>query len=473
MDMGTGKSKVALDTAAWLYQQGKIDLLLLIVPSTLIANWVEKEIPQHLPDACNPLVLRWQSGVETKAKTREINSFLVPLPPNRQRLKILAINVEALSTQPKHYDRKLRPLFKKLLAVHRTLAVVDESSCIKTPGSNCTRRVRGIGRQVDYRRILNGTLITNSPLDAYSQMAFLNPDILGHYSYESFKGHYAEWRIETTRAGQNYAVIDRYVRLDELHERIMRYCSRVTKDECLDLPPKVYTTRDLQMSVEQQKRYDALRNERTMWLATHDREQEEVVVKHALSIMLRMRQVLSGFLPSAVPDPGEEYPLESFMPVEKLPKVAALLDVLEQDYPNKCIVFCVYRKEVDDVVRVLQKNRVPCAGYHGGVEVDDRQALVNAFQDPANPLRVLVATRPGMRGLTLTAAKTVVFYTNSFRLDDRMQAEDRAHRIGTTQSVTYIDLVHTGTIDEKVREMLINKRELADFIHGDESRSWL
>jgi SNF2 family DNA or RNA helicase len=152
-----------------------------------------------------------------------------------------------------------------------------------------------------------------------------------------------------------------------------------------------------------------------------------------------------------------------------------LFSIIEE-FDGKMIIWANYRHDIETIKIALQKefgmNAV--ATYYGDTEADDRQTIVDKFQDPNSELRFFVGNpRTGGYGLTLTAANVMVYYSNSFDLEVRLQSEDRAHRIGQTKNVTYIDLIAPGTVDEKIVQALRSKIDIASQVLGEELKTWL
>jgi hypothetical protein len=470
MEMGTGKTKVIIDNAAWLYAQGKLDFLLVVAPNEVHKNWVLRELPIHLPDWVPHRAAIWSSDM----KSKDMKAYEKLWDPKFQGLRVLAVNVEAFGVQERWWrakrngPKKFGTEVHRILDTFRTMFVVDESSKIKTPGARRTKRLWALGKRGSYRRIMTGTPITNSPLDLYAQFRFLGATYLGFTNFFSFKHHYADWKTERNwKSEKDYEVCTGFKNMDELTERMDAVSFRVTKKDCLDLPEKTYVRRLVAMSDEQRRKYIKLRDDALLEL-----QNEEFKVTNVLVKMLRLQQVLGGWLPN-LDEPGETTPL--FENPKSNPRMKAVLDVAEET-SSKIIIWARFRSEIVALTEVLNKeygagSAVP---FYGDVKSADRNDYIDRFQDKDSPCRFFVAQQhSGGYGLTLTEASYVVYYSNDFSLEARLQSEDRCHRIGQKNPVTYIDLECLGTIDTRIITALREKKKLADTITRDDVSSWL
>jgi len=435
MEMGTGKTKVILDNAAALHEFGYIDGLMIVAPKGAYLNWLN-EIKVHLPDRIDACAVSWSTNL-TKTKKAEI----AKLWELDDKLHIFVMNVEGIHTA------KAKAHAEKFLMTHKSMLVVDESTTIKNRKAKRTKALCKLGRLAEYRRILTGLPITQSPLDLWAQCEFLQEGVLGRY-YSVFEAHYAVLRDMHV----GHRVIKKpvaYRHLDELASSIAPFSYRVTKDECLDLPNKIYTTRTVPMSSEQRRHYDNIKLDAMTQFA----DGSDTTIEGVLTELMRLHQITCGFLPN---DEGEVHELEN-------ERIGVMLDVLAEA-PGQAVLWCHFRHSIRQVCEAIARVYGPdsVAAYFGDTPEQERPVLVQRFQDPSDPLKYLVANRAGAYGLTLHAADTVIYYTNDWNLDVRAQSEDRCHRIGQKNHVTYVDLVMPNTIDEAVVKALKAKRSLAD-----------
>ena len=451
MEMGTGKSKVAIDTIGALYKDKKITAALILAPKGVYDNWVKGEIPTHLPDDIERTVVRW-SPSNAKKFQEEMKELVYD---KFEGLKVFVMNIEALST-----PRGTKAAYMFLTKNPANIMVVDESTTIKNRKATRTKNVMILAKDAKYKRILTGSPVTKSPMDLYSQCFFLDERALGFNSYYAFQNRYAlvQKRKMGTRAFQE---IVGYRRLDELNVKLDKFSNRILKEECLDLPDKMYIRRDVALTDEQKKMYIQMKK-----LALAQLENGELATTASvLTQIMRLQQICCGFLQ---PDDGEIQTLEN----NRMKELLEITDELQ----GKAIIWASYTHDIQQISDALRDRFGPdaVATYYGATPQDERQEIVNRFQDKESPLRFFVGQpRTGGYGITLTAANTVIYYSNSYDLEIRLQSEDRAHRIGQANKVTYIDLVSPDTIDEKILKALRGKIDLAGKVLGEEVREWL
>ena len=462
-EQGLGKTKVALDTSTHLYQNGRVTGLLVVAPNGVHSNWVRREIPTHLHPSTSYLVLEWGCPAHTTKRWGRAFSDLLKHPG----LAILVMNVEAFSSTKRSAAETTATVF---LRRRKSLFVLDESSRIKTPNSNRTKAVLRVGKLARYRRIMTGTPVTQSPFDLFSQFKFLDHGILDCDSYFAFRHRYGVWKTEfAQRNGKSwkYDAFVHYVRLDDLQKKIAPYSYRRTKAECLDLPEKIYQRIPVAPTAEQRRLYEQIMDQGI--LEALDTGGFQVLAPLQLTRLLRAQQILGGFLPDDQTEVGE--PSGRPLPSGQNPKMDTLLDLID-DYPGKMIVWARFRYEIQEIVRRLRAKygNKAVVEFHGSVSRDDRVAAVDQFQDPDSGVRFLVGQQASGIGVTLTAAETVVYYSNTFSYEQRYQSEDRCHRISLCHPVVYVDLEMAGTVDERIRDVLERARQTADSILGDSVR---
>ena len=247
MEMGTGKTKVLIDNIAMLYDKGKVDGALIIAPKGVIKTWYEQELPTHLPNHIENVTVLWQPNITKKQQEKLESLFEI-----ETALHILVMNVEAFST-----DKGVK-FASKFLNSHKTLMAIDESTTIKTPTAKRTKNIIGLGKYSKYRRIMTGSPVTKNPLDLYTQCEFLDPYLLDFTSYYAFRNRYAEMKTMHLR-GRSIQVVDEFKNLGELSESLKGFSYRVLKEDCLDLPSKVFTKRHIVLTGEQRKIYDQMK----------------------------------------------------------------------------------------------------------------------------------------------------------------------------------------------------------------------
>ena len=448
MEMGTGKSKVLVDNIAMLYDKGKINGALIIAPKGVYRNWLSQEIPNHLASHIQPKIVLWTAST-SKSKQKEYDSLF----ETGYDLHILIMNVEAFST------KKGLDFAGRFLRTHRTMMAVDESTSIKTPTAKRTKSILALSKLANYRRILTGSPVTKSPLDLYSQCAFLDEDLLGHVSYYTFRNRYAVM-IDRNFGGRRVQIVGGYKRLDELSRILKAFSDRVLKENCLDLPEKIYIERQVELTDEQSKAYSTMKS-----AALASLKGKIATAPHILTQMMRLHQITCGHLKS---DDGTITEIKNN-------RLDELLDVLDE-VEGKVIIWANYIYDIEHIVSSIKKKygEHSVVQYYGAVASDKRQTAIEKFQDPKSDARFFVGNpQTGGYGITLTAANTVIYYSNGYDLEKRLQSEDRAHRIGQKKSVTYVDLVAPKTVDEKIKRALRKKINIATEIMGEELREWI
>lgn len=460
MEQGTGKTWTLLADAERLYARGAIDCLLVVAPNGVHLNWVNREIPAHME---GDIVARaWRSGAGVK-HTRALEDLFRPREPGEPvPLRVLSINIDALVT------KKGYAFCERFLLSGKALIVLDESSRIKNPDAARTKALLRLRRMADAARIASGTPVTNAPTDVFAQMEFLESGLLGTTSYRAFVAEYADLLTNDHPLMQNMArrnpkaafaqVIarnpdgsPRWRNLDKLQRMLEPHSFRVLKRECLDLPEKIYKTLPFELGAEQRRAYDKLQEDLRIDLG----DNTELPVSE-LAALVKLQQITSGFVNTPM---GIRYVSDDN------PRLRALMEVVE-DLDGQFIVWARFREELSAISGALADAGVACVEYHGGVGQEDRDRAVDMFQS-GRAHAFVGQPQSGGIGLTLTAAETVIYFSNDFNLETRLQSEDRAHRIGTRRNVVYIDLTAENTIDEQISRNLRRKQRTAALVLGD------
>lgn len=440
MEMGCGKTKVAIDTIAHLYRQGKIKMALVIAPKGIYRIWDKIEIPTHMPD-----FVQWEAAAWSAAPRKEDVQTLEKLLIPNGKLKILTLNVESLSS-----ENAAAYVLKLLAKFYPAIGIIDESTTIKNPKALRTKAALRLARHLAYRRILTGNPIPNGPLDLWSQVAFLNAGLLGHSNFFSFKTAYAV-TVQRTFGSRSFNQVVGYRDLDKLQALMKSFSFIVKKKDCLDLPPKVYQGVEVRLSPEQDKLYsEMLRNA----LIVLDQAGTQVTAPMVLTQIIRLQQIVCGFV-----KPDNMAPI----PIQKVPMLDQLMELLDET-DGKVIVWANFVYNIKQLTAHIAEKYGPksVVNYFGEVSDQDRLEAVRRFQyDPECKYFVGNPDNAGY-GLTLTAANTVIYYSNNFDFGKRQQSEDRAHRIGTKATVNYIDFLVVNTVAMKILRVLRAKQAMSD-----------
>jgi SNF2 family DNA or RNA helicase len=447
MEMGTGKTKVLIDNLAMLYDKGKVDGALIVAPKGVVGTWYNQELPAHLPDHIENVTVLWQANINKKQQDKLDRLF-----KTGHELHILVMNVEAFSTD------KGRLFAAKFLRSHKSLMAIDESTTIKNPKAKRTKNILSLSPICKYRRVMTGSPVTKNPLDLYTQCQFLDIHHLGHESYYSFRNRYALMKSANI-SGRSINLVVGYQNLGELSDKLKPFSYRVLKEDCLDLPDKIYMKREIQLTDEQKKLYKQMRQEA---LATLNGK--TVTTMTALTQLMRLHQITCGHFSA---DDGTIQEVKNN-------RLSELLDVLEE-VEGKAIIWAHYQHDVMNIYKLLEEKYGPgsVVHYYGKTLPEQRDYAIKNFKNN-DKVRFFVGTpQTGGYGITLVQANTVIYYSNGYDLEKRMQSEDRAHRIGQKSTVTYVDIIAQETVDTKIVKALRKKINIASKVMGEELRAWI
>ena len=450
MEMGTGKSKVLIDNASMLYDKGEINGLLLVAPKGVYKNWYDGEIPTHMVNHIEKKVVLWETSNSSIEKIKELNTLFA----TGTDFHILVMNVEAFSYP------KATEFARRFLSCHKAMMAIDESTTIKTPTANRTRNIMTLKPLAKYRRILTGSPITNSPLDLFSQAAFLDNYLLGFDSFWAYRAHYCI--MKTMNLGSRSVSVPvgpNKRNIPELEEKIKKFSERVLKDDCLDLPKKTFLTRKIELTGIQKKLYTEMRK-----YAISELEGKVCSTSTVMVQLLRLHQISCGYHAT---DDGKPQQL----PCNRLTE---LMDIL-WEISGKAVIWSYYVEDCRRIIEEIKKQfgEESVVDYYGLTPQDERQQNIEKFQNNPKCRFFVGTTQTGGYGITLTAASTMIYYSNGYDLEKRLQSEARIDRIGQTKPMTYIDLVAEDTIDNKVQKALRTKMNIASDVMGEELKQWI
>lgn len=447
--MRTGKTKATLDVACYRQTRGDIDAVLVIAPNGVHCNWVRRQLPVHMWETVPYIAHAWQASEAHKPE--HAASLERVLSCRGEALAVLAVNSESII-----HDKPAK-IIARFLRRHqgKCMLVVDESHDFRSPGSKRTKRARSLKKYCKVRRILTGTAVSNSPLAAYSQFELLENHALGFENFADFEGHYAYYVQERTKGGRSYDRLDHYRNLDDLQGRMARWASVVLREDVDDMPDLVMDERTVVLPEAQMKAYRTLLKE--MILELEDGGEVEAIDGGAR--LVKLQQMLGGFV---VDVDGQVRELVSD---DENPRLQAMLDEVRGS-DSKVIVWCKYREDIRRVVRALAAEGIRCVEYHGAVhsQAKRQQAIDDFNNDPS--VRVFVGQpKAGGQGLDLSAADLILWYSHTFDLIERDQANERATQIGG-KTVTIKDFVTPGTVDEYILANLNEKRSVSESLAG-------
>lgn len=453
-EQGLGKSKMSIDTAAHLSRKGWIDFVLVVAPNDVHRNWIEEQLPEHLPEdvAPNSLAVYYQTDkASTKWHTAELQAA-----ESHKGLTWVAISYDGIATS------KGKLWARHIMKCRNVLFIMDESHTIKTPNAAITKTIRDMASRAKFRRILTGTP-TNKPFDIYAQLAAVDDTFWKRHrlgTFQEFKNMFGVFYQPTdpvTGENEKYKILKGYKNLPYLSQLIAKISVRRTKDQELDLPPKLYSRRDLNLSKEQTVAYAEL--------ARHYVTEVELATVSAeikLSLMGKLHQIACGFIKT---DDGDWLTIPG-----KNPKLEAVHDIVSNSQ-HKVIIFAFHTQAVTLLVDSLSE--YGALRFDGSLSSDECAVNKQLFKtDPAHQILVMQIDK-GATGHNLTEAKTVIYFSNTFSYLTRAQSEDRAHRIGQTNPVLYVDLVMKGTIDVDIIKALRNNCDVASTVIGDQLKDWI
>jgi SNF2 family DNA or RNA helicase len=455
LEMGLGKTRIVIDTMSMLWLNDKITHALIVAPAGVYQNWVG-EFSKHCPDIVSRCTHVWKS-LSTKSEQEAYKKFI---HSDDGDLKVFLINTEALSTKKGYTACQI--FLERVPG--KSLMVIDESTAIKNPKARRTKAAIELGKASSYRRVLSGLPTPNSPLDIFAPFAFLSGNdhhLLGIDNYYAFRARYCEEKTMHLGSQRQFKVIAGFRRLDELNLKISSFAARLRKDECLDLPDKIYTRRKCDLTPEQKSLYSSLKKDFLIQL----KEDDTISASIVLTKLLRFMQIVTGHSGT---DGGDIVSIPS-------KRIGCLMEILAET-TGKVVIWSNFRKCIQDIELAIAKEYGAAAvcSFYGDTKRQERVSHVEKFQDPDSGLRFFVGNPSAAGfGITLTEANTCIYFSRDFRLDSRLQSEDRLHRIGQTKAVTYIDLYSPDTIEEKVLAALRNKIGLSAQVLGEKAQQWL
>jgi SNF2 family DNA or RNA helicase len=464
-EQGCGKTKPTIDTMSYLWEKGDVELTVVIAPNGVHRNWANDEIPDHMPDRVRTktkVLVVTSSKWTNKSAIQERKDFV-----KYKGLKVVCLSFSACRLE------HVKAWLKRIMANFRAMVVVDESQHIKTSQTKTTAAVVSFANYAEYRRILSGTPITQGPFDVYPQLEFLDGEFWKDrnlFPKSVFKNHFGVYVTQGDMAAEGFQqdrpmLVD-YQNLEELKEYLKVICHRLTKESAgIDLPPKLYTKRYFDLTPHQRRFYDELYAESLAFLPdleTLEESDEMVVTEEIIVKLLRLQQVTAGYIAVAAEEP--ERPVDG-----KFPRLDLLMETLEGT-GEKAIIWSRFTKDIDMIMDALADHKP--VRYDGQVTDDERERAKNEFQK--GDARYFVGKpQSGATGLTLHAAKSVHYYTNSYNYGHRAQSEDRAHRIGLKHPVLYVDYIANRTVDEDIIRNLRKKLKQAQYLLDDAPREGL
>ena len=490
MDMGTGKTKIGIDIASYKFLSGDIDAVLVIAPNHVHIQWINEQFPIHCNVSYFPFIWEQKNFTSMKYKL-QLGSFI---EDKMDSLKVFACNVEAFQAST------FLTFSNMFLRENRTMVILDESTRIKNPDARRTKKILPMHRAAA-RCILTGTPTAKSPLDIFAPFNFLKDDYfqmpwnsfksryqvlikdrashhrrgINEYDFQRVKSAIANWKGRgdmfdcysdvadqlgmSARDVRFLAAQERassYRDEDQLRDIIAPDTFSIKKEDCLDLPEKIYEKIFVDMSVDQKKAYDHL----AMWYHAEMEETGAVLdVRGTLALLVRFTQICGGFFPQKTMDDD----VTTLIPFKKNPKLQTLLDDVEENCNDKqFIVWACYQAEIRAITKALQDAGYVVDTYYGPDSLEKRQQTIAKFA--SGEIQVMVANNTvAGYGLNLQFCSYQYFYSNNFRTEARLQAEDRTHRIGQKYTCVYKDILVNKSVDIVIHAVIRAGKELNDY----------
>jgi hypothetical protein len=451
MGMGSGKTKTAIDVFSAHFMNNRIDCWVVVAPVNIKSTWAKKQIPIHMPIDVPVYVL--PEGNKAKAQK------MVDQVKKEERF-VLIVGTESMSSGIK--TGTAYESVRECIIGRRVGVTIDESHLVKGHDSIRSKNVKHLCDGVEVACIMTGTPMSQGPMDLYMQFDILDPNILGFGDFYSFRARYA------VMGGYENKQVVGYENIGELMDLISPFVYQCTKEEVVDLPPKVFNTVFVKMSPEQLKAYQQIDKEMVLRIPKTEAD-IEVFVEHAMTKYGILQQITGGFINyddvAGVETIKKVRKSEILVDPIKNPKIVELIRIANENPDKLIVVWAKYRTEILMIKQALELTygRGVCSEYHGGIPKEERDNEERRFLNKESRF-MLSNQQTGGAGTTWTESEITFYYSNGFRMLDREQSEDRNHRIGTVNKVMYYDVLSEDTIDEQILDAIELKKDLAKFV---------
>src|SRR3990167_143394 len=463
LDMGTGKTATTIGILGNLYKQQKIKNAMIICPNSLIGTWIS----EFEKFANYPYQIYKLNGGGKQERERNFANFKTA---NDLKLNILLLNYECLlSLTDARSEGRVGDKFanSELAKIKFDVVVADETLKIKNYKAKQTKLALMLAEKAEYSFALNGTPISKDCTDIYSQAKFINSKI---FSFSKFLHDYVNYKINRWGGYEIKGVKDEA----EFKKWLAGFSVRILKQDCIDLPEKVYQRRDIQLSPAQKKLISEIHASTSIMLdsikglSTGAGQERKVLIENILTELLREQQVVNGFI-SAKDKTGAQ----DIVTTAENPKINELVEIVESSGDQKIVVFTRFVPDIDHIAEALYSIGVDCTTFSGRLSNEEKEESLKKFK--TNPkCKVFIAQmQSGGFGLNLQEASICVFFSNWWTFGVRDQCESRLHRLGQKNNVLYIDLVAKDTIDETLVRVLKERKNLAEVLFGETNKEIL
>lgn len=427
-EMGTGKTVTALRYATTLRNAGLVGSILVMCPLSVFHTW-EIEVKKHTSFTILPLVGDLQEKIERLQTDADIFIISYDSIPGRKTKAYDTYGIMMSALLQKQFD----------------LLIGDEVTLVKGYGTLRTRAVTILCDKTPYTLFLSGTPISNNPSDIFNVYRALdggktfgkNFFATRNKFFENIGFAYPKWVLRESMK-------------EELQRRMYSCAVRVRKDDCLDLPPKIFSPRFCYLTDEQRRYYIPIAQDLVKTLQT---ESGNINIKNAMTKITKLSQITSGFL----------YTDDETFYMESNPKAQLVLDILEENPDEKIIIYCYWQEDVKILSEIIAGEGYQVGTLYGATSTSERGRVVDAFQEGG--MDVLVANiGVGGYGLTLTSSSTIIYYNLSFKVIDFLQSQDRIHRHGQAKTCLYLPVMARSTIDEYIYSTIVRNTAVAESI---------
>jgi SNF2 family DNA or RNA helicase len=429
MEMGLGKTLVSYEDFLREVEAGTVKRKVVVCPNSFKGGWRDEAV-------------KWDLGVHVHVyNSGNDNDNSAFLRRSFDKPPVLIVNYEAIRSQ------KTIDYIMAFINGRDSWITFDESIQLKTHDSQQTRAAIALSKYFKFRRILTGKPITQGPHDLWAQMRVLGQlDGKNYYAFKTAFCRMGGFKMKQVIGAQNEEL---------LGNLISPHVFRATKEEWTDLPPKLYSQREYELSPNMRRMYKQMENEFVLWLEDGD----NVSVEAAITKYIKLAQISSGFIIR------EDGSVEELVAPMDNPRVRLLKEIIEREVSGKVVVAYHHRSTLNILREVLRDGNP--AVIQGGLTEDAIRFEKDKFNNMPECRVLLAQIKASKYGHTLLGGSepenrcsTMIFFENTYSLDDRSQVEDRIHRHGqVSDSVLYIDMFGTS-LDYRVNHALQRKESI-------------
>lgn len=425
VEMGCGKTLISIAVSGALFKEGKIKRLLIVCPLSICGVWKEEF---------------------SKFADFDYRLEVLKGTPNKKAETLTLMNGSPLQVAIVNYESVWR-LEEQVKAWNPDMIICDESHKIKTHNIAASKSLHRLGEKTKYKMILTGTVITNKAIDVFSKYKFLDSKVFGK-SFYAFRNHY----FDMVGYGNHTPVLKKGAE-DELKQKLHSIAFRATKSECLDLPETTEIARKIHLEPSAMNIYRHL-----VMDSFAELKNSEVTATNILTKILRLSQLTGVFLGD---DEGKKIHQVSSA------KLKALEDIVDDvtESGKKLVIMARFVSEIKAIEKLLLKKKINYSIITGGIR--NRSEQIEKFQNESDVLVFVGQIATAGLGITLTESSTMVFYSLDYSMSNFEQAKARIHRTGQKENCTYIYLIASNTVDEKVLKVLREKADLAKTLIDD------